>query len=53
MLSPTNAPVLAQRITKRRFRSPELATTPPVMTAVSLGTMGKNASIADTAKIAA
>ena len=52
MLSPRKAPALAKRITSSSERSPALATTPPVMTAVSLGTIGKNASSVATAKIA-
>ena len=52
MLSPRMAPVEAQRITSGRLRSPEPASTPALITTVSLGTTGKNASIAATAKIA-
>ena len=50
MLSPTIAPVEAQRITSGRLRSPAPASTPAVITTVSLGTSGKNASIMATAK---
>ena len=50
MLSPTIAPRPAQRMTSGRLRSPAPATTPAVMTVASLGTSGKNASIAETAK---
>src|SRR6187401_212173 len=53
MLSPRIAPVEAQRITSRRFRSPAPANTPAVITTVSLGTSGKKASMVATAKIAA
>ena len=53
MLSPTTAPALALRITPSSQRSPLEARFPAVMTTLSLGTNGKNASIADTAKITA
>ena len=44
MLSPRNAPAAANAITIGRLRSPADATTPAVMTAVSLGTTGTIAS---------
>ena len=40
----------AQTITSGRLRSPAPATTPAVITTVSLGTSGKNASSIETAK---
>src|SRR4051812_18323141 len=43
-LSPAHAPSAAATRTNSILRSPEAASTPPVMTAVSLGTSGKNAS---------
>src|SRR6186997_945204 len=52
MLSPAIAPAEAQRITSHSWRSPVPASTPAVITTVSAGTSGKNASIAETAKIA-
>src|SRR6188508_2423107 len=52
MLSPAIAPAEAQRITSQSWRSPVPASTPAVITTVSAGTSGKNASIAETAKIA-
>ena len=51
MLSPTMAPAAAHTITRSRLRSPLEATTPPVMTTVSLGTIGKNASSIETPKM--
>src|ERR671933_1466065 len=44
VLSPRNAPAAAAGTTIARLRSPALATTPAVMTAVSLGTIGTTAS---------
>ena len=44
MLSPRNAPQAAETITRGRLRSPADATTPAVITAVSLGTTGSIAS---------
>jgi hypothetical protein len=43
-LSPRNAPAAAATITNPTLRSPAAATTPAVITTVSLGTTGKNAS---------
>lgn len=48
MLSPTNAPTAAMATTSTRFGAPVRAKTPAVMTTLSLGTSGKNPSIADT-----
>src|SRR5262245_19370562 len=50
MLSPTIAPAAAKTMISGSWRSPAPATTPAVMTVASLGTSGKNASMAETAK---
>ncbi len=49
--SPTSAPNAAVTITATRFGSPPAAKTPAVITTVSPGTAGKNASTAVTATI--
>jgi hypothetical protein len=51
MLSPTIAPPAALAMTRSSMRSPLAAMLPAVMTTVSLGTRGKKASIAETAKM--
>lgn len=50
--SPISAPAAATTITAGRYGAPEAANTPAVMTAVSLGTTGKNPSTTAIAKIA-
>ena len=49
-LSPQTAPTAAARMTRPMLRSPLPARTPAAITVASLGTIGKNASIAETAK---
>ena len=48
-----NAPTAAARNTNTGFRSPLVASTPPVTTIVSPGSSGSTASPATTAKISA
>ena len=53
MWSPTNAPIAAAAMMPTTIGSPsEAAKTPALITSVSLGTIGKNASIAAKARIA-
>ncbi len=52
MWSPTKAPSAATTMTPARFGSPVAAKTPAVTTRLSLGTIGKNASIAANAQSA-
>src|SRR5215217_6116868 len=53
MWSPRNAPAAAATMIPARFGSPLAAKTPAVMTRLSLGTIGKNASSAANANSAA